>query len=78
MVVSSLDGLSDAQKQELIASLSALVVGTSGGEVSAESLTAVAEASGNSLAGSWASIFASAVAKVSCSELMPTRVMMIV
>jgi len=67
MVVSSLEGLSDAQKQELIASLSAIVVGTSGGEVSAESLSAVATASGNSLSGAWASVFASSVGKVKFS-----------
>ena len=64
MVVSSLEGLSDAQKQELIASLSAIVVGSSGAEVSAEALTAVASASGNSLSGAWASVFASALEKV--------------
>ena len=65
MVVSSLEGLSDAQKQELIASLSSIVVGSAGGEVSAESLSAVATASGNSLSGAWASVFATAVDKVS-------------
>lgn len=64
MVVSSLADLSDAQKQELVASLSAIVVGSSGAEVSAESLSAVATASGNSLSGAWASVFASAVGKV--------------
>ena len=64
MVVSSLEDLSDAQKQELVASLSAIVVGTSGAEVTAEALTAVATASGNSLSGAWASVFASAVGKV--------------
>ncbi len=64
MVVSSLEGLSDAQKQELVASLSAIVVGSAGAEVSADSLSAVATASGNSLSGAWASVFASAVAKV--------------
>lgn len=65
MVVSSLEGLSDAQKQELVAALSAIVVGSAGTEVSAESLAAVASASGNSLSAAWASVFASAVAKVS-------------
>lgn len=65
MVVSTLEGLSDAQKQELVASLSAIVVGSAGAEVSAESLTAVATASGNSLSEAWASVFASAVSKVS-------------
>ena len=64
MVVSSLEGLSDAQKQELVASLSAIVVGSSGADVTADSLSAVATASGNSLSGAWASVFASAVSKV--------------
>ena len=64
MVVSSLEGLSDAQKQELVASLSAIVVGSAGADVSADSLSAVATASGNSLSGAWASVFASAVSKV--------------
>ena len=64
MVVSSLEGLSDAQKQELIASLSAIVVGSAGGDVSADSLSAVATASGNDLSAAWASVFASAVSKV--------------
>ena len=68
MVVSSLADLSDAQKQELVASLSAIVVGSSGAEVSAESLSAVATASGNSLSGAWASVFASAVGKVDSTE----------
>merc|ERR1712157_377419 len=62
-VVSSLENLSDAQKQELISSLSAIVVGSAGAEVSAESLSAVATASGNELSGVWASVFASAVSK---------------
>ena len=64
MVVSSLEGLSDAQKQELVASLSAIVVGSAGADVSADSLSAVATASGNSLSAAWASVFASAVSKV--------------
>ena len=64
MVFSSINDLSDAQKQELVASLSAIVVGTSGAEVNAESLSAVASASGNSLSGAWASVFASVVGKV--------------
>lgn len=64
MVVSSLEGLSDAQQQELVASLAAIVVGTAGGDVTADSLSAVATASGNSLSGAWASVFASAVSKV--------------
>jgi len=65
MVVSSLADLTDAQKQELVASLSAIVVGTSGADVTADSLTTVATASGNSLSGAWASVFAQVVGKVS-------------
>ena len=65
MPISSLEGLSDAQKQELVASLSAIVVGSSGGDVTAEALNAVATASGCSLSEAWASVFAGAVAKVS-------------
>lgn len=64
MPVSSLAELTDAQKQELVASLSAIVVGSSGAEVTAEALNAVAAASGNSLSEAWASVFAGAVAKV--------------
>ena len=67
MVVSSLEGLSDAQKQELIASLSAIVVGSAGGDVSADSLSAVATASGNDLSAAWASVFASTWVCVSLS-----------
>ena len=69
MVVSSLEGLSDAQKQELVASLSAIVVGTSGADVSAESLSAVATASGNSLSGAWAYVFETAVEKVRAKDV---------
>ena len=64
MPVSSLEGLSDAQKQELVASLSAIVVGSSGADVTAEALNAVATASGNNLSEAWASVFAGIVAKV--------------
>ena len=63
MAITSLSDLSDSSKQELVASLSALVVGSAGGEVSAESLGAVATASGNTLSGAWASLFASGVTK---------------
>ena len=70
MVVSTLEGISDAQKQELVASLSAIVAGTAGAEITAETLSAVATASGNDLSGAWASVFASAVAKVCVCRLM--------
>eukprot|EP00558_Chaetoceros_sp_UNC1202_P010617 CAMPEP_0197234436 /NCGR_PEP_ID=MMETSP1429-20130617/2186_1 /TAXON_ID=49237 /ORGANISM="Chaetoceros sp., Strain UNC1202" /LENGTH=121 /DNA_ID=CAMNT_0042692843 /DNA_START=124 /DNA_END=489 /DNA_ORIENTATION=- len=61
MVLTSLADLSDSQKQELVASLSAIVVGDAADEVSAEALTAVAEASGNSLSASYASLFSKVV-----------------
>eukprot|EP00550_Attheya_septentrionalis_P000351 CAMPEP_0198290958 /NCGR_PEP_ID=MMETSP1449-20131203/8641_1 /TAXON_ID=420275 /ORGANISM="Attheya septentrionalis, Strain CCMP2084" /LENGTH=124 /DNA_ID=CAMNT_0043989529 /DNA_START=58 /DNA_END=432 /DNA_ORIENTATION=+ len=58
MVVTSLTELSDSAKQELVASLSAICVS---GDVSAESLGAVATASGNDLSGAWASVFSTVV-----------------
>jgi len=72
MAISTLEDLSDAQRQELIASLSAIVVGGAGGEVSAESLSAAATAAGCDLSGAWASIFASAVSKV-CARCLINR-----
>mmetsp|Transcript_8979 Transcript_8979/g.13089 ORF Transcript_8979/g.13089 Transcript_8979/m.13089 type:complete len:125 (-) Transcript_8979:368-742(-) len=63
MTVTSLSDLSDSQKQELVASLSALLVGSAGGEVNSETLTAVATASGNDLSAAWAALFASVVDK---------------
>jgi len=63
MAITSLEGLSDGAKSELIASLSAIVVGSSGADVTAESITAVASASGNDLSGAWASIFATVCGK---------------
>jgi len=60
MVLSSLSDLTDFQKEELVASLSVLVVGSAvEGDVTAEALTAVAEASGNTLSGSMAALFSS-------------------
>mmetsp|Transcript_1328 Transcript_1328/g.1907 ORF Transcript_1328/g.1907 Transcript_1328/m.1907 type:complete len:86 (+) Transcript_1328:203-460(+) len=63
MTVTSLSDLSDSQKQELVASLSALIVGQAGGEINSDSLKAVAEASGNDLSAAWAALFASVVDK---------------
>lgn len=63
MTLTSLADLSDSQKQELVASLSSIVAGSSGKDVTAESLAAIAEASGNTLSGAWATIFADVVAK---------------
>ena len=61
MAITSLADITDAQKEELISSLSCLVIG--GGDVTAESLQAVATASGNSLSDSMASLFSSVVSK---------------
>jgi hypothetical protein len=60
MVYTSLADLSDAQKEELVASLSCLIVGD---ELTAETLSAVATASGNSLSDALAAVFVSVVSK---------------
>ncbi len=61
MVYTSLTDLTDAQKEELVASLSILVAGDK--ELSAEKLTAIASASGNSLSDAMASLFVTVVSK---------------
>ena len=53
----SLAELSPTQKEELVVSLSALVVSDSGGDMSPETLQAVIDASGNSVAPYWAPMF---------------------
>merc|ERR1719215_2124505 len=60
MTLTSIADLSDAQKEELVASLSCLVIGE--GEVSAEKISAVATASGNSVSDALAAVFATVVA----------------
>jgi ribosomal protein L12E/L44/L45/RPP1/RPP2 len=62
MVLTDLTTLSDAQKQELVASLSAIVVGSAADDVTADAISAVAEASGNSIDASYAALFSSVVA----------------
>jgi hypothetical protein len=64
-MISSISELTDSQREELIASLSVLVVGSvvEDGEISAEALTAVAEASGNSLNSSLATLFSTVATK---------------
>eukprot|EP00543_Licmophora_paradoxa_P008953 CAMPEP_0202442416 /NCGR_PEP_ID=MMETSP1360-20130828/1876_1 /ASSEMBLY_ACC=CAM_ASM_000848 /TAXON_ID=515479 /ORGANISM="Licmophora paradoxa, Strain CCMP2313" /LENGTH=85 /DNA_ID=CAMNT_0049057787 /DNA_START=250 /DNA_END=503 /DNA_ORIENTATION=- len=66
----SLSELTDNQKQELVASLSALLVGTAAGdeEVTGEKLEAVATASGNSLSGAYASLWASVITSAGGTE----------
>ena len=61
MAVTNLSEITDSQKQELVASLAALVVGDAADECTAEAITAVAEASGNSIDASMAALFASVV-----------------
>lgn len=63
MAFTSVADLSDSQKQELVASLASIIAGTSGSDVTAESLSAIADASGNSLNGAWAALFADVVTK---------------
>eukprot|EP00934_Nitzschia_sp_Nitz4_P002542 Nitzschia sp. Nitz4//NODE_389_length_21930_cov_67.393920//21172//21702//NITZ4_additional_000055-RA//1//CDS//3329531889//2532//frame0 len=60
MVLTSLADLSEGQKEELVASLSCLVAE---GELTAEKITEIASASGNSVSTAMASLFASVVAK---------------
>jgi hypothetical protein len=59
MSLTSIADLSDAQKEELVASLSCLVIGS--GEVSAEKISAVATASGNSVSDALATLFSGVV-----------------
>ena len=61
MAITSLADITDAQKEELVSSLSCLVIG--GGDLTAESLQAVAIASGNSVSDSMAALFANVVSK---------------
>ena len=63
MPVSSLSDLSASQKEDLVASLSAIVVGSTDGEISADALSAVAKEAGCDLSGAMASLFASVVDK---------------
>ena len=63
MPVSSLTDLSASQKEDLVASLSAIVVGSTDGEISADALSAVAKEAGCDLSGAMASLFASVVDK---------------
>ncbi|GMH81975.1 hypothetical protein TrVE_jg8207 [Triparma verrucosa] len=60
-MATSLTDLTGAKKEEMLSSLAALVVADAGGEVSAESLTAVIEASGNTASPMWTALFAKVV-----------------
>ena len=61
MVYTSLTDLTDAQKEELVASLSLLVAGDK--DLSTEKLTSIASSSGNTLSEAMASIFVTVVGK---------------
>jgi hypothetical protein len=61
MVLTSLADLTDSQKEDLVASLSAMVIGK--GEITAETLAAVASASGNTLSDAMAALYASVISK---------------
>jgi hypothetical protein len=61
MALTSIADLSDAQKEELVASLSCLVIGS--GEVTAEKLSAIASAAGCSVSDPMAALFATVVSK---------------
>jgi large subunit ribosomal protein LP1 len=61
MSVKNLSDITEVQKKDLVASLSAIIVGNSAEECTAEAITAVAEASGNSIDASVATLFASVV-----------------
>ena len=63
MPVSSLTDLSASQKEDLVASLASIVVGSTDGEMSADALSAVAKEAGCDLSGAMASLFASVVEK---------------
>jgi hypothetical protein len=61
MALTSIADLSEGQKEELVASLSCLIVGDN--DMTGEKLSAVASASGNSLTASMAALFATVVSK---------------
>ena len=61
MTYTSLTELSDGQKEELVVALSCLLIGE--GELTAEKISAVASASGNSVSDAMATLFAGVVSK---------------
>ena len=68
----TLEGISDAQKQELIAGLATLLVGSAAEpELTADKLQAVASASGNTLSPAMAALFASTVQEVKPYVMSP-------
>jgi hypothetical protein len=61
MVITSLEGLSDAVKADLVASLSCLLI--SDADMSAEKLAEVASASGNSISPEMAALYVGVISK---------------
>jgi len=61
--MAALEGLSAAEKAELVCSLSALLCADAGAELSEENINAVIAASGNKVAAFWTPAFASTLAK---------------
>jgi hypothetical protein len=72
IMFTTLEGISESQKQELIAGLATLLVGSAAEpELTAEKLQAVASASGNTLSPAMASLFASTVQEVKPYVMSP-------
>lgn len=72
IMFTTLEGISDSQKQELVAGLATLLVGSAAEpELTAEKLQAVASASGNSLSPAMATLFASTVQEVKPYVMSP-------
>ena len=63
MTYTSLTELSDTQKEELVVALSCLLIGGDAENLTAEKISAVASASGNSITDSMATLYAGVVAK---------------
>jgi len=62
-MIKSLSELSDLQKEDLVASLATLLVGSSGSGITADALQAVATASGNTLSPALATLYSSVASK---------------
>ena len=59
----SLTSLSGVEKDNLVVSLASIIASESGAEITAETLQAIVDASGNSVAPYWAPLFATFAAK---------------
>ena len=61
--MAALDGLTGAEKAELVCSLSALLCADAGADLSEENISSVITASGNKVEAYWAPAFAAVLAK---------------